>query len=210
MSTRLETKWAASASSLPRIANLLLSEGYYVLYPARRIFSVYYDGDRVPEYWRGEEGVVPRKKHRIRWYHSLDGYREKSSYEVKITAVDGRRKFSARVDENAKGRHPEIVTMLRLIESREISPLSLVNYVRRYFGHESGRRFTVDHDITYRRVLKFDSRMLNAGSAARDEDLALELKAPYEIPDLNFSETVPMTRVRFSKYSRSIERLSIV
>ena len=210
MSLRLESKWSATSRNLTEITDLLLQEDYHVLYPARRIYSVYYDGIMMPEYWRGEEGIVPRKKHRIRWYHRMDGYRNGANYEVKITGVDGRLKFSSPVGSDPASHHPEVAEMRKLIYARRILPLSLVTYVRRYFGHDSGRRFTVDHDLTYHRVLTFDRHGLKTGFVARDEHLAFELKAPYETDDQNFAESVPMMRVRFSKFARSLERLAIV
>ena len=200
----------ASSSYLARISKMLVDEGYNVLYPARRIFSVYYDKEGYPEYWKGEEGIVPRKKLRIRWYHDQTGFRERSSFEIKITGVDGRMKYSAPTSEVEEASAQEVLKMQRMIGNREIRPLSLVSYVRRYFGDSSGRRFTVDHDITYRTVHKFDMASLVLGTVARDDSLALELKAPYATSDLNFAETVPMTRVRFSKFSRSLEHLHMV
>jgi hypothetical protein len=200
----------ASSSYLARISQLLIDEGYRVLYPARRIFSVYYDHERFPEYWRGEEGVVPRKKLRVRWYHNQIGFLEKASFEVKITGVDGRLKYTAPVDCFESDLATEVIEMRRLIDSRQVLPRSLVSYVRRYFSDDSGRRFTVDHDITYRTVHSFNMTSLLLGTAARDDSLALELKAPYATSDLNFAETVPMTRIRFSKFSRSLEHLQMV
>ena len=200
----------ANASHLARISHMLIDEGYRVLYPARRIFSVYYDHERFPEYWKGEEGVVPRKKLRIRWYHNQFGYLDKASFEVKITGVDGRMKFAAPIDSADGGLASEIADMRRLIDSRQVRALSLVSYVRRYFSDYAGRRFTVDHDITYRSVHSFDMNSLLLGTVARDDSLALELKAPYATDDISFAETVPMTRIRFSKFSRSLEHLQMV
>ena len=90
MSSRIEIKWSAHANSLDRIGRMLTDEGYTCLYPGRRIFSVYYDAYNHPEYWRGEEGVVPRRKRRIRWYHSSEGSRPDAGYEVKISGAGGR------------------------------------------------------------------------------------------------------------------------
>jgi hypothetical protein len=210
MSSRIEIKWSAHASFLDRIAQLLTDEGYNCLYPARRIFSVYYDAFNHPEYWRGEEGVVPRRKRRIRWYHSSDGFRNEARYEVKISGTDGRLKFTGAADEINYKSPPEILRMREMISSRLINPQAMVSYVRRYFGHCSGRRFTVDHDITYRKVHRFDLKSLSLGTAVRDEFLALEMKADNTVPNLDFAEAVPMTRVRFSKFSRSLEELNIV
>ena len=36
------------------------------------------------------------------------------------------------------------------------------------------------------------------------------MKAENTVPNLDFAETMPMTRVRFSKFSRSLEALNIV
>ena len=210
MSSRIEIKWSAHANNLDRIGRMLTDEGYTCLYPGRRIFSVYYDAYNHPEYWRGEEGVVPRRKRRIRWYHSSEGFRQDARYEVKISGADGRLKFTGDPNEINHRSPPEIQEMRSLISSRCINPQAMVSYVRRYFGHPSGRRFTVDHDITYRKVHRFDLKSLALGAAVRDEFMALEMKAENTVPNLDFAETMPMTRVRFSKFSRSLEALNIV
>lgn len=210
MSTRIEVKWSAHASYLSRISQLLKDKGYDCLYPARRIFSVYYDGFNTPEYWRGEEGIVPRRKRRIRWYHSRDGFKQGAKYEVKISGTDGRLKFSAPTIMTAPPSSPEVLKMREMIATKRISPLVLVSYVRRYFGDDSGKRFTVDHDITYRRVHAFDLQRLNLGGAVRDDMLAMEMKADDTVSNMNFAEAIPMTRIRFSKFSRSLEALNIV
>ena len=68
--------------------------------------------------------------------------------------------------------------------------LTLVNYVRRYFGHSSGQRFTVDNDITYRHFHHFDLKALARGRVVRDECLAIELNVAHQLSNLNYSETV--------------------
>ena len=209
MISRIEVKWAAHSSYLERIGRLLKDEGFNCLYPARRIFSVYYDAFNAPEYWRGEEGVVPRRKRRIRWYHSYSGYKQDATYEVKISGTEGRLKFTGDTRISVP-MSPEVVAMREMIATQRISPLTLVSYVRRYFGHDSGKRFTVDHDITYRRVHRFDLETLSVGATVRDDMLALEMKAEDTIPNMNFAEAVPMTRIRFSKFARSLEALHMV
>ena len=209
MINRIEVKWAAHSSYSDRIGKLLKDEGYSCLYPARRIFSVYYDAFNAPEYWRGEEGVVPRRKRRIRWYHSCSGFKQDAQYEVKISATDGRLKFAGST-KNVVPASQEVLIMRELIATQRIRPLSLVSYVRRYFGDHSGKRFTVDHEITYRRVHRFDLQTLTLGATVREDMLALEMKAEDTVANMNFAEAIPMTRVRFSKFSRSLEALNIV
>ena len=50
------------------------------LYPSRTINSVYFDTNDLRLFFESEEGLLPRKKLRIRWYDTV----ENSTIETKL------------------------------------------------------------------------------------------------------------------------------
>ena len=59
------------------------------LYPQRMITSIYYDTKNIKYFNDSEEGIIPRRKVRIRSYDNQIS----SNLEVKETMVDYRKKF---------------------------------------------------------------------------------------------------------------------
>ena len=73
MSFRIEEKINLHKNNLFYIKDWLLKNESKVLFPTRIISSVYYDNDNFDMYQNSIEGVVPRKKIRIRFYpNSVD------------------------------------------------------------------------------------------------------------------------------------------
>ena len=69
MSFRKEKKYRLSISDMAQFQNGLLKLGMKELYPCRIIKSCYFDNDHLTFFQDSEEGVLPRKKVRIRWYN---------------------------------------------------------------------------------------------------------------------------------------------
>lgn len=203
--TRSEVKWKMAPSQAPRVVALLHERGFRHLHPARRIFSVYYDDPRLTFFRLGEEGIVPRQKLRVRWYHTRDGFRDAARVEIKETGVSGRRKYSMAFHDPEPGRNPLAVRgIYRRYENGVLRPVSLVTYERRYFVNEAGYRATIDTQIQYARVTAFDHRRLVSSPLVADPDGVLELKTQMLRAPLEFAENLPLTRMRFSKYAQSL------
>ena len=90
MSFRSETKFRLSYGDHYLLKSNLLSLGMQQLYPSRIINSEYFDTDKLQMFLDSEEGVLPRKKIRVRWYHE----KKKRKLETKISSVEGRFKIS--------------------------------------------------------------------------------------------------------------------
>ena len=93
MSFRKETKFRLSESDQLRIKNDLILDGMEVLYPSRTINSTYFDTNDLSMFWDSEEGVLPRKKVRVRWYENDI----KLTKEVKISSIEGRFKYTKKL-----------------------------------------------------------------------------------------------------------------
>ena len=68
MSFRNEKKYRLSYGDLYELKSQLISVGMKKLYPDRQINSEYLDTKELKMFSDSEEGILPRKKIRIRWY----------------------------------------------------------------------------------------------------------------------------------------------
>ena len=61
-------------------------------HPSRQVNSIYFDTPKLDFYTASEEGILPRKKIRIRWYNENTN---KVFKETKISSIEGRYKFNS-------------------------------------------------------------------------------------------------------------------
>jgi hypothetical protein len=139
-----------------------------------------------------EEGILPRKKIRVRWYdHDLV-----FTKETKISSIEGRYKYSEEVhDINTVGDAISQVYWDRIYG--ELFPSMLVTYEREYHLFKS-MRVTFDTNICYKR-LRDQGHILLA-----DAECVMEIKVPVGCSDdyVMFNLNIPTSR--FSKYSRAL------
>ena len=91
MSFRKEKKYKLTSSDQKILKNNLINKGMKLLYPKREINSIYLDTKNLDFYLNSEEGILPRKKIRIRWYNTD---LKKIFKETKISSIEGRYKIS--------------------------------------------------------------------------------------------------------------------
>ena len=70
MSFRKERKYKLTIYEFNILKDLLVKKGMKKLYEPRKINSLYYDNELNEMFHHSEEGVLPRKKIRIRWYNT--------------------------------------------------------------------------------------------------------------------------------------------
>ena len=190
MSFRKEKKFRLSKFEFDSLKNNLRLKGMKALYAKRVINSLYYDTELHSMYNDSEEGLLPRKKVRIRWY---DDIREANN-EVKISSVEGRFKTSCLADVTSESTLPQ-----SLYDSYYgiINSSLLVSYTREYFSFET-MRITFDSDIQY--VNYRQSRQISH----KDGECVMEVKVGLEVPDDYIEKMLPFPTSRFSKYSRGL------
>ncbi len=156
------------------------------LYPQRMITSIYYDTKNIKYFNDSEEGIIPRRKVRIRSYDNQIS----SNLEVKETMVDYRKKF---VFKNIDNRHINYHLKKNLIYDDNLTPIIKVVYLRKYYMCTFGR-VTYDHNLRY-----FD---LNSGkfSPIISNKKILELKNENVDLKNKFIENCFLKNIRFSKY----------
>ena len=139
-----------------------------------------------------EEGVLPRKKVRIRWYNDDQLF----NLENKTSSIEGRFKVTSKLKNSISEK--EIFTRNRLdAQYGQIQPTLTVSYKRSYFVFNE-MRITFDKDICYQNLKYADKRKYH------DPERVIEIKIPSNCPDDFVEKFIPFPTARFSKYSRGM------
>ena len=192
MSFRKEKKFRVTVSDFHKFQSHLHQQGMKTLFEPRLITSVYFDTPDLNMFNDSEEGLLPRKKVRIRWYNDDKLF----TLENKTSSMEGRFKVTCKL-ENCISEN-EIFTRNRLdAQYGHIQPTLKVSYKRSYYVFNK-MRITFDKDICYQNLKYADTRKYH------DPERVIEIKIPANCPD-DFVETyIPFPTARFSKYSRGI------
>jgi hypothetical protein len=169
----------------------LTLRGLSELYPARCIHSVYFETRDFQMLANAEEGVLPRKKIRIRNYP--DKNPERRFLETKISSIEGRYKTSEEINRDKY----EFYTSNGILDSQygTCYPLMEVKYTRHYCLLDK-TRITFDSDISYS---GFNSQIFQA-----DNWCVIEIKAPADTSIDFLERLVAIPRRRFSKFSNGM------
>ncbi len=193
MSYRTEEKITINSSRLIEFKDSLFVKGAKILFPKRKIESLYLDNSNYQMYHDSIEGSLPRKKIRIRNYK--DG---KYFQEVKISSTEGRFKISNQIK---KEKNSEIKKIGLFDEMYgPCKPVLFVEYEREYFRFKDFR-VTIDHKIKY---FSYHNKFLGS-----EKHPVIELKATIKKSLNELMIDFPYPRTRFSKYSNGIEKLLI-
>lgn len=201
MSFRVEQKYLTSSSSAPQLYSWLEQNNSKTLYQDRNINSIYFDSLNFSTYWDSNEGLVPRKKVRVRCYGKCIPNISKYNFEIKISSIEGRFKTSSRID-NVENliKHGYFDNQYGLL-----MPVVKISYIREYY-FVNEFRLTIDKNIQYSSFNLNNEICLNRS----EENFALEIKSSNsdstELLDLNF----PFQKTRFSKYCRAVESLNLI
>jgi hypothetical protein len=192
MSFRKERKYQLSFSDQKLLKKNLLSKGMKELYPSRKINSCYFDNVILTMFHDSEEGVLPRKKIRVRWYDQEN----KSKLETKISSIEGRFKTSKIFDKFDLIRQNYNIYLIDKVYGK-IKPSLIVSYDREYYVLNS-LRLTFDYNIEYT-----DLRLL-LQKKYNDNNCVTEVKTNIDIPDDFIEKIIEHPTSRFSKYSRGL------
>ena len=192
MSFRKEKKYRLTPSDLLVLSSTLKKYGMRQIHKTRIVSSIYFDTLQNDLFWQSEEGILPRKKIRIRWYNKLDNY----TLEKKISSIEGRFKFSDELK--------NIVSLNDLYQKNlfdkdygNLVPTLEVSYQRSYYVYNK-IRFTFDSDIKYKSLIS------NSKVFYRDFENVVEIKVPIFCSDDFIEKQMPNPIERFSKYCRGI------
>lgn len=192
MSFRKEKKYKLNVYEYHSIKSMLHKKGLKKMYEERIINSLYFDSSNLQMFEHSEEGVLPRKKIRIRWYNNDN----KLFIEKKISSLEGRYKL---VHNLIDSNFFEVKKDYSLIDKvyGVIKPSLLVTYSRDYYLLKNVR-ITFDKNISYTNFRK------NINSTYNDPENVMEIKVDFLQSDDFIESLVPYPTFRFSKYSRGI------
>lgn len=193
MSFRTEEKISLSTSQSFEILENLYSLGMKSLYPKRLISSIYFDANNFQMLVDSEEGLLPRKKIRIRSYNNCT---DKFLFEKKISSIEGRFKTSSEVKHQTMDSYFNNGYFDR--QYGVLFPKVRVEYERQYFKLED-LRVTLDSNIRY---CAFESECL-----IRETSNVLEFKGSINFSQDDLFKYMPSQRRRFSKFSNAMNAI---
>ena len=196
MSFRKEEKLKIPPNNIFLLKKMIINNEGKILYPSRTINSIYFDNEKLSMYTQSIEGVVPRKKIRIRIYKGEFGNYKDIKKEIKITSAEGRYKTSEISKDFSK------IMSLGVFDKNYgiCKPVLNVIYKRSYYLLKN-IRITFDENIYYKKV---SNKQISKFSSF-DSDCIVELKYKSEKLIDFCNKLFPLQRIRFSKYCRGIE-----
>ena len=196
MSFRFEDKISIGKSEAIYFFKNLKNDGYDILYPKRKICSIYFDNDDLDMFTDSEEGSIPRKKYRIRNYPSSEEIN--FNLEIKISSIEGRFKTTKYI--NSKKKDYYIKFGILDNQYGQIFPVCKVVYLRKYYSKDNIR---VTHDT----ALEYYN--YNNSFSFKDDREVVEIKTPKNIDRNIIDQSFPFSKHRFSKYCEAIRNLKI-
>ena len=165
------------------------------IFSDRIVSSTYFDNDKLSMFHHSEEGIVPRKKLRLRSYSTKPHITTNTLLEKKITSPEGRFKIS-KPTENAK----KYLKYGIFDEDYGVCfPKVRVTYLRSYYSIKNVR-LTYDRNINYCKILS----SAKSSVIKKDNFFSVEIKSSRLDLINEILINFPFTKSRFSKYCRGL------
>tara|TARA_B100001996_G_scaffold380549_1_gene368185 strand:- start:2895 stop:3500 length:606 start_codon:yes stop_codon:yes gene_type:complete len=195
MTFRIEEKLYIRPENLIDFKSYLKKKSINRIYNPRKIKSLYFDNSNFEMYNDSIEGLVPRKKIRIRCYP--DDQDKKLYLEIKNSSVEGRFKSRKIIDNNSFDQYRQN----GFFDSQYgiCLPNFYVSYKREYAMLEDVR-VSIDKDIFYS---DYRTELIH-----RDDKIIVEIKTSIKKNLDDLVELFPFQRTRFSKYCFAVQNLS--
>ena len=197
MSFRLEKKFTLDTRKYDEFIRYINTIEAKKIYNSRKVFSTYFENDFFSSFKQSEEGVVPRKKIRIRSYNTND-HSVVSKLEIKISPEDSRFKKVERI----KSKHQIEKLLNRGFIDRNYGlckPLLNVSYEREYY-QLTDHRITIDKNISYCNFKK-------KNKIFKEPLSIIEFKSD-TTKDINLYDNILTSPIsRFSKYCRGMNKV---
>lgn len=195
MSFRIEDKLHIENKNLIDFKEFLLKKKAKKIHQPRIIESLYFDNTNFQIYNDSVEGLVPRKKIRVRNYPETED--KKFYLEIKNSSLEGRFKTREIIEEKKFKKF--IYNGIFDQQYGTCFPVLHVKYLREYLIL-GDVRISIDKNITYRNF--------KTNNQINDDRVIAELKTSINKDIDNLIEEFPIQRIRFSKYCFAIERLN--
>ena len=199
MKPRIEQKLEVEKRYYLDILKWLSEKNAISIFPPRRIYSIYLDTLDHKMYIDTCEGIVPRKKIRLRQYNNFDILNLKNlNLEIKLTTSSKRYKS---IEENVNFK--DIVCKGYYDKNYGFCyPVVIISYEREYFKINN-YRITFDKNINY----KFIENNKAKYNSFSDDKCVFEIKCEANENLSNLLNFFDFPRTRFSKYERAFDHL---
>ena len=201
MIPRIEQKLEVNKHHYLDLLKWINSNGGRILYPERIICSRYFDNNNMQMYFDTVEGIIPRKKIRIRTYGSYDFKCSNSKYslEIKMSTEHSRfKKINSNINLGSllkDGYYDNLYGICKQLVD--------ISYVREYFLVKN-IRVTIDKEIKYR-LINLNHNFKK--SFFEDQSYVFEIKADIDTDLSYLYNNFDFPRSRFSKYERALDSL---
>ena len=201
MIPRIEQKLEISKLQYFDILNWIKNNNGRILYPERIIYSRYFENNNMQMYFDTIEGIVPRKKIRVRTYGSNQFLAPENNYslEIKMTTE------FYRLKKTNKNINLEILLEDGYLDNLYgfCNQLIDISYIREYFMVKN-TRVTIDKEIKYK-LINLNNHFKK--TFFEDEKYVLEIKADINTNISFLLNNFDFPRSKFSKYERGIDSL---
>lgn len=194
MSFRIEEKLYIQTENLTNFKDFLNKKNAKKIYEPRVIESLYFDNHEFQTHNDSIEGLVPRKKIRIRQY--LTGEDKNLYLEIKNSSVEGRFKTRKVISANKFNRYQKIGIFDE--QYGLCLPNCVVTYEREY-SLINDVRISIDNNLRYKNF--------KTQSFFKDKEIIVELKTSIKKNLDDLIRDFPFQRTRFSKYCNGVEKM---
>lgn len=187
------------------------------IYPPRYINNIYLDSPLMENYHDNIDGVMDRRKARIRWYHQLFRYVDDPVLEFKIKSglMGTKAHYPFPAFPFGEGFNEKLFRSI-IRESTlpsdakshllRVEPVLVNRYLRWYFATPDRRfRVTVDSGMTFYHLNKLNNRFSYKQIDHRDIVVELKYQSQDDPEAARISAGFPFRMTRSSKYVQGIE-----
>ncbi len=191
---RQEEKFFFNIENLSYILNYFKA---FPINPIRRVNSIYFDTSDLETFNDGEEGVVPRKKFRFRWYGNSNTISQNlGSIEIKTTYEHFKEKNTI-----TKKKILEAKKYFATLLNVKLFPICQISYDRAYYLNDENYRFTFDYNIQFKKVGGAIFHKINQNIF----EVKYSSMQSHNITISNLADK----KTRFSKYNEAILKLCL-
>ena len=192
MSFRTEEKLYIRQENLIDFKKFIFNRSGKKIHKPRKIKSLYFDNSNLDMYNDSVEGIVPRKKIRIRNYPNSED--KKNYLEIKYSSVEGRFKTRKIID----NKTVDFYKRAGCFDNKYgvCMPNFYVTYDREYMIIDDVR-ISIDKNIKYENF--------KTNYYQKEKNCIIELKTSADKDSDKLVNLFPFQRIRFSKYCFAVE-----